>query len=333
MLEVLRTQLTLSDKTPFVWARGSGQTADAFEAIRIAHGLSEEAFRAAPRCKTVINTNAPRPLDKPMTQGLIDFAAAGQVCVVTPFCLSGAMAPVTVVGALTLSHAEALAGIALTQIVNPGAPVVSGAFSSNVDMKSGAPVFGTPEHIKTNFGAGELARHLGLPWRSAAGTAANVADAQVAAEMQAALCGCLLAGANMIYHAAGWLEGGLTFSQEKFLLDIEVLQRVAEVFLPVEPDRDAFAAIAEIPPGGHFFAASHTMARYETAFAAPLTADWSNYGQWQDAGGRCVTERARDLWQKILAEFEAPTLDPARAEALDAFVARRRAEGSAEPMD
>ncbi|TIV23481.1 MAG: trimethylamine methyltransferase, partial [Mesorhizobium sp.] len=172
---VNRAQLTLSDKFPFIFARGTPQVEDGFEMIRLARGLSEDQFRAGAHCYTVINTNSPRQLDIPMAQGIIDFARAGQVLIITPFCLAGAMAPISVAGALTLQHAEALAGLTLAQIVRPGAPVVYGSFSSNVDMKSGAPAFGTPEHIKATLGAGQLARYTGLPWRSGGGSAANIA--------------------------------------------------------------------------------------------------------------------------------------------------------------
>jgi trimethylamine--corrinoid protein Co-methyltransferase len=245
------------------------------------------------------------------------------------------MAPITIAGALTLSHAEALAGITLAQIVRPGAPVVYGSFASNVDMKSGAPVFGTPEHIKSNFGAGQLARHIGLPWRSAAGTASNVADAQGACETQLALWGAVLAGANMVFHACGWLEGGLTHSLEKFITDIEAMQTIAEAMQPVAcgPDEIGFEAIAEVAPGGHFFAATQTMERYRTAFYEPLVSDWSNFGQWTEAGSKTATERAHEIWKRRLAEFEPPPIDPGVAEALDSFVARRTAEGGASPMD
>jgi len=334
-LETMRLQLTLSDKAPFVYARGQGQVLDSFEMLRIARGIDAEAFRRTAYTSTVINTNSPRQLDAPMTQGIIDFAEWGQPTVITPFCLLGAMAPITIAGALTLSHAEALAGIVLAQIVRPGAPVVYGSFASNVDMKSGAPVFGTPEHIKSNFGAGQLARHIGLPWRSAAGTASNVADVQGACETQLALWGAVLAGANMVFHACGWLEGGLTHSLEKFITDIEAMQTIAEVMQPVaaEADEIGFEAITEVEPGGHFFAASQTMERYRTAFYEPLVADWSNFGQWSEAGAKTATERAHGIWKRRLAEFEPPPVDAGVAGALDEFVARRKAEGGSSPMD
>lgn len=334
-LEVARGLATLSDKAPFIYARGTGQTRDSFEILRLASGLSEAEWRAEPRSYTVINTNSPRQLDVPMTRGIIDFAEWGQPSIITPFCLSGAMAPITVAGAVTLSHAEAMAGIALSQIVNPGAPVLYGSFASNVDMKSGAPAFGTPEHIKTNLAAGQLARHLGLPWRSAAGTASNAADAQGAYETQLALWGCLLAGANVIFHAAGWLEGGLVFGYEKYVTDIEVCQTVAEAFAPERagPEEIGLDAIAEVQPGGHFFSAAQTMARYRDAFYEPIVSDWSNFGQWREAGGRTATERARDVWRRALDEHVSPPLDPGAREAIDDFVARRKAEGGAAPVE
>jgi trimethylamine--corrinoid protein Co-methyltransferase len=170
--------------------------------------VDEETFRDNVYAYTIINTNSPRTLDVPMAQGLIDFARAGQLSIVTPFTLMGAMAPITVAGAITLSHAECLASITLTQLARPGAPVCYGTFTSNVDMKSGAPAFGTPTHFQASLAAGQMARMLGLPWRSAAGSASNLNDVQAANENQLGLWGCLLAGATVIIHSAGWLEGG-----------------------------------------------------------------------------------------------------------------------------
>lgn len=333
-MAMMRAQLTLSDKLPFVYARGTPQTEDSFEMIRLARGLGREAFAAEVRCYTVINTNSPRQLDIPMAQGIIDFARAGQVSVITPFCLAGAMAPVTVAGALTLQHAEAMAGIALAQIARHGAPVVYGSFSSNVDMKSGAPAFGTPEHVKATLGAGQLARLLGLPWRSGGGSAANVSDAQAAHETQFALWGSTLAGATISIHSAGWIEGGLGFSYEKMITDVEALQTMAELCLPTPADDDdiGFEAIAEVQPGGHFFAAAHTMSRYRTAFYEPLVADWSNFGAWTKAGAKNATERATAIWRERLAAYAPPEQAAAAAPALDAFVARRTEEGGAAPV-
>ncbi len=329
----MEAQLTLSDKVPFIFSRGTPQVMDSFEMLRDFRDLSDDEFHAQSHCYTIINTNSPRTLDIPMAQGLIDFAKAGQVSIVTPFTLMGAMAPITVAGAITLSHAEALAAITLTQLVNPGAPVCYGTFTSNVDMKSGAPAFGTPEHFKASLAAGQLARMLGLPWRSAAGSAANLGDVQAANETQFGLWGCLMAGATVVIHSAGWLEGGLTVSYEKLITDVEVLQMVAELCTatPAGADEIGLDALTEVQPGGHFFGAAHTMARYQTEFYEPLIADWSNFGTWTERGAIDTTTRATGLWKSILASDTGPAIDGTRTEALHAFIAKRTAEGGAPP--
>jgi trimethylamine--corrinoid protein Co-methyltransferase len=333
-LEVTRAQLLLSDKVPFMFARGHGQVADNFELMRLAHGVSAEEFRSRPCTYCIINTNSPLQLDIPMCEGIIDFARAGQVAIITPFTLAGAMAPVTIAGALTLAHAEALAGLVLSQIVRPGAPIIYGSFTSNVDMKSGSPAFGTPEYVKAAFGAGQMARFLGLPWRSSNATASNIPDAQSVYESQMSLWGALFGGCNFVLHAAGWLESGLTTSYEKFILDIEMLQMFAEVFQPVgaEPSDLALEAVAEVGAGGHFFGCAHTMERYRSAFYAPLVSDWRNAGSWAEDGAKTATERASGIWRDTLDRYVAPKRDPGVVEALDAFVARRQAEGGSPPV-
>ncbi|WP_417524739.1 trimethylamine methyltransferase family protein [Marinovum sp.] len=330
---MIEAQLTLMDKAPFVYGRGSPQVRESFEMIRDFRDLSDEAFAEHPHSYTVINTNSPRQIDIPMAQGLIDFARHGQMVIVTPFTLMGAMAPITVAGAMTLSHAEALAAITLNQLAKPGAPVLYGTFTSNVDMKSGAPAFGTPEHFTASLVAGQLARHLGLPWRCASGAAAAASDAQAANETQFGLWGCLLSGATVVIHAAGWLEGGLTLGYEKLITDMEVLQMVAELCTPTSAEDAELAmdALAEVQPGGHFFGCDHTMARYQTQFYAPLVADWSNYGRWQETGALTATERATGIWQNILKADRRPEVDPARLEALHGYIDRRSAAGGAPP--
>jgi trimethylamine--corrinoid protein Co-methyltransferase len=325
--------LTLTDKAPYLYARGRGQVKDGFEMFRIGYGLDEATFASTPCCYTVINSNSPRQLDIPMCMGLIDFAVAGQLSIVTPFTLAGAMAPVTLAGALTLQHAEALAGITLTQVARAGAPVVYGAFTSNVDMKSGAPAFGTPEYFKAALASGQLARHVGLPYRSSAPNASNAPDAQAMYETMTSLFGAVLGGCNVLLHAAGWLEGGLTASKEKFILDVEVLQTLAEIFQPliVDDDEIGLDAIAETSPGGHFFGGEHTLARYRTAFYEPLVSDWANFGQWTEEGARDATVRANEIWKQALADYEPPALDEAIAAELADFVERRTAEGGAPP--
>ncbi|MEX0316501.1 MAG: trimethylamine methyltransferase family protein [Ruegeria sp.] len=328
-----QAELTLSDKVPFIYSRGTPQVMDGFEMIREFRGLSDAEFHAQPWCYTIINTNSPRVIDMPMAQGLIDFARAGQMSIVTPFTLMGAMAPITVAGAMTLSHAEALAAITLTQLAKPGAPVCYGTFTSNVDMKSGAPAFGTPEHFTASLVAGQLARKLGLPWRCAGGSAANVNDAQAANESQFGLWGCLMAGATVVIHSAGWLEGGLTVSYEKIITDLEVLQMVAELCAgtPATDADIALDALREVQPSGHFFGAGHTMERYQTQFYEPLVGDWSNFGTWTERGSVDANHRATGIWQNIVDNFEAPAHDPVRVAALQDFIARRTEEGGAAP--
>jgi trimethylamine--corrinoid protein Co-methyltransferase len=326
-------QLSLSDKVPFVFARGTPQVMESFEMLRDFRGLSDAEFHADAHCYTIINTNSPRQIDIPMANGLIDFAKARQVSIVTPFTLMGAMAPITVAGAMTLSHAEALAAITLTQLVNPGAPVCYGTFTSNVDMKSGAPAFGTPEHFKASLAAGQLARKLRLPWRCASGSAANINDVQAANETQFGVWGCLMAGATVVIHAAGWLEGGLTVSYEKLITDMEVLQMVAELCAetPAGEAEIALDALAEVQPGGHFFGAAHTMDRYQTAFYEPLIGDLSNFGTWTERGAIDTNTRATGLWKQILAEDAGPAIDQDALGQLRDFVDRRGAAGGAAP--
>ena len=333
-LHTIESQLTLSQKPFFIFSRGTPQVRDGFAMARIARGLSEEEFQEKAWCYTIINTNSPRQLDIPMCQGIIDFAEAGQLSVITPFTLAGAMAPVTMPGALVLQHAEALAGITLAQIVRPGAPVVYGSFTSNVDMKSGAPAFGTPEFVQAAFGAGQLARHINLPWRGSAATASNAPDEQSVYEFMMSAWGSILGGVNMLVHAAGWLEGGLTASMEKYILDIEILQTFAEIFQPLKSDDAelAFEAIGSVAPGGHFFGCDHTMQRYRTAFYEPLVSDWSNFGAWKESGSKTATQRANEIWKKILHEFEPPVMDAGVFEALTEFVKRRSREGGAPPI-
>lgn len=331
----LNSQLALCDKPMFLYARGRGQVSQSFEMLQTALNLTDAEFTNQVWAKTVINTNSPRQIDRPMSQGIIDFARAGQLSIITPFCLAGAMAPITVKGALVLQHAEALAGVALSQIARPGAPVVYGAFGSNVDMKSGSPAFGTPEHIQMTLGSGQLARLIGLPWRSAAGTAANSTDAQAAGETHMSLWATLLAGATMTFHAAGWLEGGLTFGFEKFINDVEALRSFAHLAKPNRPNQNdlAWDALADVEPGGHFFATQHTMDRYRDAFYAPIVADLSNFGTWSEAGGKTAEQRATAIWQGLLAEYQRPSGCEERSGRIQDYIAKGTANGGAPILD
>jgi trimethylamine--corrinoid protein Co-methyltransferase len=206
--------------------------------------------------------------------------------------------------------------------------MVYGAFTSNVEMRTGSPAFGTPEYAKGAIASGQLARRYGLPWRSSNATASNVVDAQAAYESEMAVWGAVMGGVNLLYQGAGWLEGGLTASFEKLILDAEILQMMSEVLAPIRVDEAELGveALAEVGPGGHFFAAPHTLERYETAFYQPLISDWRNFETWQEDGSLTATQRANRVWKQLLAEYEPPPLDPAVADALDAFVARRKRE-------
>ncbi len=330
----IRAQLALGEKPLFVYSRGTQQVEESFEIVRKAFQLSEDDFHGGCWTTTIVNTNSPRLVDSPMAQGIIDFARSRQLCIVTPFCLAGAMAPVTITGALVLQHAEALACIALSQIACAGAPVSYGGFSSNVDLKSGAPSFGTPEQILLALGSGQLARHIGLPWRSSAGAASNTADMQAAGETHMALWGAMLANATLIVHAAGWLEGGLAFGYEKFINDVEALQILAELSCSVLVDEGSLAweALSEVEPGGHFFGAKHTLSRYKDAFYAPLLADLRNFGSWSEAGGHTSTERSVALWEKALCEHCPPPHSAAALDRVESYIEQHISTGGAPPM-
>jgi trimethylamine--corrinoid protein Co-methyltransferase len=234
-----------------------------------------------------------------------------------------------------LQHAEALGAITLAQMARPGAPVSYGGFGSNEDMKSGAPAFGTPEHVKMQLGSGQLARLIDLPWRSAAGSASNAADAQGATENNMGLWGAMMSNATLVVHAAGWLEGGLSFGYEKFITDMEAVQMIAELCAPTLGD-DAeigMKALRDVEPGGHFFATEHTMERYDQAFYQPLVADLSNFGSWEEAGAETAATRATRIWQGILADFKAPAGCDEAVARIEQFIADRTAAGGATPLD
>jgi len=332
-LDIYLAEITLLDKNWQTQTLGRARTMDGIEMAALGLGLSVDDLARTPALLGIINTNSPLQIDIPMGEGLVAMAEHGQVNVITPFTLAGAMSPVTLAGALAQQHAEAMAGIALTQIVRPGVPVMYGGFTSNVDMRSGAPAFGTPEYVKAALASGQLARRIGVPFRSSNVCAANEVDAQAAYESQMALWGALMGGAHLVEHAAGWLHGGLTASFEKLILDAEMLAMMEEVLrpVPVTAETLAFDALEEVGPGGHFFGTAHTMARYETAFHAPMLSNWENHPQWLENGAVQARERANALWKQILAEHEDPPFDPARREALEDYVARRKAEGGA-PM-
>jgi trimethylamine---corrinoid protein Co-methyltransferase len=332
-LDQYRTFATELDKTWHCLGTGATMVDDAIEVAMLIRGIDRDALVSEPSLITIINTNSPLRLDGPMSDGLIEMALHGQPVVATPFTLAGAMSPVSLAGAIAQQNAEALFLVALAQIVRPGAPMVYGAFTSNVDMRTGSPAFGTPESVKSQFASGQMARRYGLPWRSSNATASNVVDAQAAYEAEMAVWGAVMGGVNLLYQGAGWLEGGLTASYEKLIVDAEILQMISEVLQPMIVDEGSlgFDAMVDVGPGGHFFGTAHTLERYETAFYESMVSDGRNFETWQADGSRTATERANGIWKRLLAEAVPPALDPAIAEALDAFVTRRKREIAAGP--
>ncbi|RFU13495.1 methyltransferase [Rhodobacteraceae bacterium W635] len=335
-LECLYEKLTLTDKAAHAYSLGKERVEDVMEMVRIAGGLSREEFEATPRMYTNINSVSPLKHDFPMLEGAMILARARQGVIVTPFTLAGAMAPVTMSGAVTLSLAEALAAVALLQYISPGCPVGIGTFTSNVDMKSGAPAFGTPEYMRATQMTGQMARFYGVPMRASGVCAANVPDGQAMWETSNSLWSAVQSGTNMVYHAAGWLEGGLIASPEKFIMDCEILQMIQRYFEPAlwatEEADIAIDAIRDVGPGGHYFGVQHTQDRYQSAFYAPIVSDWRNFEAWEATGGIWTAERAHKTFKMIMAEFEPPAMDVAIKEELRAFVDRRIAEGGA-PTD
>ena len=265
-LDMYQALATLLDKSWHCLGAGRTVVDDAIEIACLARGVDRATLLAEPSLMTVINTNSPLRLDGPMSDGLIEMAIHGQPVVATPFTLAGAMSPATLAGAIAQQNAEALFMVALAQLARPGAPIVYGGFTSNVDMRTGSPAFGTPEYVKAAFATGQMARRYGLPWRSSNATASNVVDAQAAYESEMAIWGAVMGGVSLLYQGAGWLEGGLTASFEKLILDAERLQLIAEVLVPFRVDEAEIGveAMAEVGPGGHHFATAHTLERFET---------------------------------------------------------------------
>jgi trimethylamine--corrinoid protein Co-methyltransferase len=277
----------------------------------------------------LVNANSPLTWDATMLGALKVYARHGQATIIAPFVLAGAMSPVTVAGTSAQILAEALAGMAFAQLVRPGAPVIFGAFASSISMQSGAPTFGTPEPQLVMYVTAALARRLGVPFRSGGGLCASkISDAQAAYESANTLQHSLLAGVNFMLHTAGWLEGGLTMGYEKFILDADqagMLQVFAEG-VDMSDNGQAMDAIREVGPGAHFLGCSHTQANFEAAFYRSNVADNNSFEQWEIDGAQDATQRANAIWKRMLAEYEAPDLDPAVDEALNEYIARRKAE-------
>ena len=275
----------------------------------------------------LINANSPMTFDATMLGALKVYARHNQACIVTPFILSGAMAPVTPVGVMTQTLAEALAGLAFSQLVRPGAPMVLGSFASSISMQSGAPTFGTPEPALVLYGMAALARRLGVPFRSGGSLCGSkLPDAQAAHESTQTLIPTLLGGVNFVLHAAGWLEGGLVSSYEKFVIDVDqlgMMQTFAGGY-DLSENGQAMDALREVGPGSHFLGCAHTQANFETAFYRSSIADNNSFEQWEAEGAKDAFTRANALYKKMLADYQAPSLDPAIDEALQAFIQERK---------
>ena len=334
-LDVCAAYATLTDKCWAARPIGRQRIEDAVEIMRIARGITAAEAAEQPGMLANINVNSPRRVDKEMIAGLLALGRAGQPVIVTPFTLAGAMSPVTLAGALVQQHAEAMGVLAFAQMANPGARMLYGGFTSNVDMKSGAPVFGSPEYVRAVLAGGQLARHLGLPYRSSNVNAANSVDVQATYESLMSLWAVCLGHVNLVYHGHGWLEGGLTASFEKMVLDAEMVQMMSEVLKPLKFDDDSLglAAIEDVEPGGHFFGTEHTLERFDTAFYAPILSDWRNFEAWEEAGAKSGTQRANEVFKQLLAEYEAPAMPVERKEEMEAYVARRKEEIAEHGLD
>ena len=333
-LKAVSAAARLTTKPLFGYAIGSERMLDVIEIVRISRGINKETLLKEPSITTVVNANSPLVYDKALLEGAIEMAEHNQPVIYTPFTLAGAMAPITVAGALVQQNAEALAGLAFHQCVKPGAPAMYGSFTSNVDMKSGSPAFGTPEYTQATIASGQLARKYKIPLRASNANASNAPDEQSVYESQMSLWACLLGQVNFILHGHGWIEGGLCASYEKVILDAEMNQMMEAFLQPTIVNKDTLGveAIAEVGPANHFFAAQQTLDRYETEHYNPMLSDWRNFESWRDAGSETATQRANKIWKQLLEEYEEPKLKPEVEEGLSAFVDKRVAEGGAAPL-
>jgi trimethylamine---corrinoid protein Co-methyltransferase len=326
-LDMVYALLTLSDK-PFMGSVTSGP--NALDTIAMAEMVfGRESLEKTPAIISLINVNSPLRYDDRMLSALLEYAKANQPTIVTPFLLMGAMSPVSVAATLAQQVGEALAGIALVQTIRPGCPVVFGSFLSNTDMQSGSPSFGTPESAVGLFCTGQIARHYNLPFRSGGAlTSSQVVDAQAGYESMMSLWPTFLAGTNFVMHSAGWLESALVSCYEKFIVDVEQLRMLHEVFKPLEINEEtlAFSAHQEVGQGGHFLGAAHTLERFRECFYRPLVSSTENFERWKRLGARDTATRANEVWKKTLEEYEQPAMDDGLKEELKAYVDRRRTE-------
>jgi trimethylamine---corrinoid protein Co-methyltransferase len=334
-LDMVYALQTLSDK-PYMGSVISAENArDTIAMGEILLGGHDSLERTSASI-SLINCNSPLRWDDRMLSAMLEYNKANQAVVVTPFLLMGAMSPVSIPATLVQQIAEALSGIALTQLVRPGCPVVFGSFLSNTDMQSGSPSFGTPESAIGLLCTGQIARRFDLPFRSGGGlNASQTTDAQAAYEALMTLLPTFLAGTNFVMHSAGWLEGGLVSCYEKFIVDIELLRMLRHEFTPLEVTEEslAFGAHEEVGSGGHFLGAAHTLERFRDCFYRPLLSSTENFDRWTRNGGRDAAERAGEIWRKTLEDYEQPPIDEGIRDELREYVSRRRLELGDEPVE
>ncbi|MGA1147056.1 MAG: trimethylamine methyltransferase family protein [Candidatus Nanopelagicales bacterium] len=327
-LDMVYRALTLTDKIIMGNVVSAERAQDTLTMGEMVFG-SRESIEQKPFCISLINCNSPLRWDDRMLDSLFVYSAANQPVVVTPFLLMGAMSPVTIPAALAQQMAEALSGIALTQMIRPGAPVVFGSFLSNIDMQSGSPQFGTPESAIGLLATGQIARHFKLPFRGGGGlNSSQLPDAQAGYEALMTLMPTFLAGTNFVMHAAGWLEGGLVSSIEKYVIDVQLLEMLQHEFTPLEIDEAsmAFDAHQEIGHGGHFLGAMHTMERFRDCFYRPFLSSSDNFERWTRHGSKDTATRAGEIAAEKLAAYEEPAMDENLKQELQEFVSRRRTE-------
>ena len=327
-LDMVLAHKTLSDK-PHLGAITEGSRAkDSVDMAEIVFGA--EVLKDNCVILGNVNTNSPLLVDKVVTEAIRAYCGRGQGIIVVPFILSGAMGPVSTAASVTQAMAEALMVCAYTQMVRPGAPFVLGNFLSSMSLKSGAPTFGMPEPVLSNYAIGQMARRAGLPLRCGGSlTASKIEDAQAAYESADSMHSTMLAGANFVLHAAGWLEGGLCTGFEKLVMDADRLgsyQKVLTQGLDLSDEAMARDAYGEVAPGGHFLGSAHTMRNYQTAFYEPALSDSENVESWEDGGGTDMRERAHARWTQMLREYQSPPMEDATREALEAFVVKRKEE-------
>lgn len=326
-LDMVYSHIKYSDK-PFMGSVTSAANAE--DSIRMAELVfGKEKMQENPAILGLINISSPRRLDDRMLGALKAFAKARQALIITPFILSGAMAPVSVAGTVAQLNAEALAGIILTQMINPGTPVIYGAFQTNIDLQSGAPVFGSPESQLALFASAQLARHYNLPFRSGGMFASSkIPDAQAAYESAMVMLPTVQARVNFVLHAAGWLENGLTAGYEKFILDCQLLGMYHKYVQGLDLSEDGLAlnSIREVEPGGHHLGTPHTMKHFRTAFYRSSLFDYNSFEQWAEEGSQDAAQKANVEWKRQLKSYEAPPLDPEIDAALQAFITQRKAE-------